>query len=461
MTPSSEHDRQLHRLATEPVGRLLWRYSLPAVVGMLVQALYNVVDRIFIGQWAGTEAFAGLTVTFPLMNIATAIGVLVGVGACSRVSILLGRGEHHSAASILGNATTLTVLNAAAYLAVFAIFLDPLLRVFGASEATLPYAREYMLVLMPGLLLTNVAFSLNNVMRSTGYPGRAMATMLIGAFVNVGLDPIFIKVLGMGIAGAAIATDIAMGVSAIFVLWHFVQPSSTVHFERGTFGLRLHNVLAIVSIGAAPALVNAASCVINAFVNRSLIRYSAEPDLAIAAAGIFITFASLSTTVVLGICQGMQPIVGYNYGAGRLHRLRRTYTLAVAWATVFTGVAWAVSQLWPGAVARAFTSNAALVDVTAHTLRSALWAFLVVGFQIISTTFFQSIGKAGKSVFLSLTRQVIFLLPLLWSLSAAYGTDGVWLSFPVSDICATAVTAAMIWWQMRHLDYKPSTVIRQ
>lgn len=449
--PRTSQSTQLTQLETQPVGRLLWRYSLPAVVGMLVQALYHVVDRIFIGQWAGTDAFAGMTVTFPLMNLATAIGVLVGVGACSRVSILLGSGQHRSAADILGNATTLTILNGLAYLLLFIVFLDPLLLAFGATATTLPYAREYMLVLMPGLLLTNVAFSLNNVMRASGYPGRAMATMIIGGVVNVGLDPIFIKVLGMGITGAAIATDIAMMVSAIFVLWHFMQPRSTVRFERGTFGLRWHNVWAIISIGAAPALVNAAACVINAFVNRSLIKFSATPDLSIAAAGIFLTFASLSTTVVLGICQGMQPIVGYNYGAGHISRLKHTYWLAVGWASVFTVVASVVSQLWPQFIGMAFSSDEALVSATDNTLRSAMWAFSVVGFQIISTTFFQSISKAGKSVFLSLTRQVIFLLPLLWILSSAIGTQGVWLSFPVSDLFATVVTALMIFYQMRHL----------
>lgn len=443
-------DDKLEALAHRPVGRLLWEYSLPAVIGMLVQALYNVVDRIFIGQWCGPDAIAGLTVTFPLMNLATAVGVLVGVGSSSRVSIVLGAGNHPLATRILGNALTLTVLNGLIYICLFTAFLDPMLRVFGAGAVTLPIARDYMLVLMPGLLLTNVAFSLNNVMRASGYPKRAMSTMLIGAAVNVVLDPIFIRLLDMGVVGAALATDIAMGVSALFVLWHFTRRDTTLRFRRGTYMPEWKIFVSIISIGAAPAVVNAAACGINAIINTSLLEYGGG-DRSIAAAGIFSTFASLGVTIVLGICQGMQPIVGYNYGANRLHRLRRTLFLAAGISTFLTTVACVVGMTWPRLVARAFTSDEALIDTTAYALRHALWFFAPVGFQIISTTFFQSIGKAGKSIFLSLTRQVIFLVPLLFVMPRCMGLTGVWTSFPISDIMATLVTTLMIWWQMREL----------
>lgn len=444
-------DDELYQLGHQSVGRLLWHYSLPAVVGMLVQALYNVVDRIFIGQWAGPAAFTGLTVTFPLMNIATAMGVLVGAGACARISIALGRKELPLAGQILGNAFVLTFLNAAIYLAGMGLFLEPLLRAFGASDVTLPYARSYILILMPGLLLTNVAFSLNNIMRSTGYPRKAMMTMLIGAAVNLVLDPIFIRVLDMGIAGAALATDIAMAVSALFVLRHFVTPGVTIGFRRHIYRLKWPIVAGILSIGAAPAIINAASCFINAFVNRALVQYAADPDTAIGAAGIFVTFTSLSITITLGICQGMQPIVGYNYGAGNIQRLTRTFWLATAVGTVFTLLPEIIGLSWPDAIALAFSDDAALRAETVVALRHSLWAFGVVGFQMMITSLFQSLGQAGKSIFLGLVRQVIFLLPLLWILPQALGVEGVWLSFPTSDVFSTLTAIVMLVLQLRQL----------
>ena len=446
-------DTRLEQLATRPVGRLLWTYSLPAVVGMLVMALYNVVDRIFIGQWVGADAIAGLTVTFPLMNLATAIGVLIGVGSCSRISIVLGAGDSDTASRILGNALSLTIVNGLVYIALFALFMDPLLEAFGASATTLPLARTYMLILLPGLLLTNIAFSLNNVMRASGYPRRAMMTMIIGAATNCILDPLFILVFDMGIAGAALATDIAMAVSAVFVLAHFCRRDTTLRFRKGTYAIRRSIFLAIVSLGAAPALVNAASCGINAIINRTIIAY-AEPgmaDTAIAAAGIFVTYTSLPVTVALGICQGMQPIVGYNFGAGNGHRLWRAYWLAVGAASVITTLPLLLTYTAPELVAMAFTDDTKLIHTTALVLRTAMWAFAPVGFQVISTAFFQSIGKAGKSVFVSLVRQVIFLVPLLILLPRWMGFSGVWSAFPLSDVCATNVAAAMIAWQHRRL----------
>lgn len=440
---------RLEELAHRPVGRLLWQYSVPAVVGMLVMALYNVVDRIFIGQWVGPDAIAGLAVTFPIMNLATAIGVLVGVGSSSKVSIVLGGGDKPQAEMLLGNAMTLTLVNAGVYILVFSIFIDPMLRAFGASDATLPYGREYMLTLMPGLLLTNIAFGFNNIMRASGYPRRAMATMLLGAIVNVVLDPVFIRVFDMGILGAAISTDIAMAASAWFVMAHFTRRDVALRFRRGTYALRRDIVWGIVSIGAAPALVNAASCAINAIVNRTLGEWGG--DRAIGAAGIMITFTSLIVTVVLGICQGMQPIIGYNYGAGLQHRLKRTYWLATGTSTLITLAGAVFGLFFPSAVARAFTTDADLIAASDQALSLCLLCFPLVGFQIVSTAFFQSIGKAGKSIFLSLSRQVIFLIPLLLWLPGRYGLAGVWSSFPLSDLCATIATALLMLWQFRHL----------
>lgn len=445
---------RLEELAHRPVGRLLWQYSVPAVVGMLVMALYNVVDRIFIGQWVGPDAIAGLAVTFPIMNLATAIGVLVGVGSSSKVSIVLGGGDKPQAEMLLGNAMTLTLVNAGIYILVFSIFIDPMLRAFGASDATLPYGREYMLTLMPGLLLTNIAFGFNNIMRASGYPRRAMATMLLGAIVNVVLDPVFIRVFDMGILGAAISTDIAMAASAWFVMAHFTRRDVALRFRRGTYALRRDIVWGIVSIGAAPALVNAASCAINTIVNRTLGEWGG--DRAIGAAGIMITFTSLIVTVVLGICQGMQPIIGYNYGAGLQHRLKRTYWLATGTSTLITLAGAVFGLFFPSAVARAFTTDADLIAASDQALSLCLLCFPLVGFQIVSTAFFQSIGKAGKSIFLSLSRQVIFLIPLLLWLPGRYGLAGVWSSFPLSDLCATIATALLMLWQFRHLSDTPT-----
>lgn len=443
-------DKKLFELSTVSVGRLLWKYSLPAVVGMLVMALYNVVDRIFIGQWVGPDAIAGLAVTFPVMNLTTAIGVLIGVGASARVSIVLGAGRPDRAQEMLGNALSLTIINGIIYIGLFMYFIDPLLLLFGASQATLPYAREYMLVILPGCLLTNLTFGLNNIMRASGYPGRAMVTMMIGAVVNVGLDPLFIYVFEWGIGGAALATDIAMLVSAIFVLAHFMRRDSTLRFTRGIYRLRWRTVAAIISIGAAPAVVNAASCIVNAIANNSLLRYGDDRD--IGAVGIMVTFTSLLVTVVLGICQGMQPIVGYNYGAGRLDRLRRTYFLAVLAATSLTTFGAVMGVFFPAEIGRVFTTDPALIAATDRALSTCLLVFPVVGFQIVSTSFFQSIGNATESIVVGLLRQVIFLIPLLLILPRYFEVDGVWMSFPVSDAVATIVTAVLIVRTFRQLN---------
>jgi putative MATE family efflux protein len=440
---------KLSEIENKPVGRLLWEYSLPAVVGMVVMSLYNVIDRIFIGQGVGADAISGLAITFPVMNLSAALGVMVGGGAGARVSILLGQRNHDAARLILGNALTLILINASVYITIFAIFLEPILRAFGASDVTLPYAYDFLVWLLPGLLMTNLTYSLNNVMRASGYPKRAMFTMLIGAGCNVVLAPIFIFGFGLGIKGAAIATDISMAISAAFVFAHFFKSDVTVGFRRGNFRLRRKAVIAIISIGAAPALVNAASCFINIIINTSLGRYGG--DTAIGAAGIFTTYTSLITTVVLGICQGMQPIIGYNYGAKRFDRLRRTFTLAVVASTIICTCGSVFGLIYPELIAKAFTTDEGLIAMVVVSLRWALIAFSVVGFQIVSTTFFQSIGKSGKSIFLSLSRQVLFLIPLLLYLPHLFQLDGIWMSFPTSDVIATLVTLFMIIWQFRHL----------
>lgn len=447
---------KLNELATGRIGRLLWRYSLPAVVGTLVMSLYNVIDRIFIGQGVGPDAIAGLAITFPVMNLSSALGVLIGAGASARTSILLGAGNHEGAERVLGNSLVLILVIASVYLTVFRVFLDDILIAFGASPRSLPYARDFMEWILPGMLVMNLSFSFNNIMRASGYPVRAMVTMFIGAGLNVAIAPVFIFALDWGIKGAAIATDIAMTVSMIFVMSHFCTSSSTLHFKRGIYRIKWPVVWGIVSIGAAPSIVNACACIINMLINKNLYHYGG--DSAVAAAGIFTTYASLLTMIVVGICQGMQPIIGYNYGAGLYHRLKRTYWLAVAAATVVCCAGAAFALLCPSLIARAFTVDSALIASTVKALSISLTAFWFVGFQIVSTTFFQSLGKAGKSIFLSLVRQVIFLIPLLMMLPPRWGLDGVWASFPASDTMATVLTAVMIAWQLRRLPLHPSSL---
>ena len=440
----------INELETSSIGQLLWKYSLPAIVGMLVMSLYSVIDRIFIGQGVGSDAIAGLAITFPVMNISAAIGILIGAGAAARISIMLGAKDLHGAENVLGNALVLIVVNGLVYTSILGIFIDEILVLFGASEATLPYAHDFMLWMLPGMLITNITYSFNSIMRSSGYPTKAMITMIMGAVANVILAPIFIFVFDLGIKGAAIATDIAMAISGTFVMRHFFDKTRTLHFVPGIYRLKWRIVWSIIAIGAAPSLVSAASSAITAIINNSLFKYGG--DVAVGAAGIFVTYTSLLTTVVVGLCQGLQPIIGYNYGAGRLDRLKRAFWLATGVSVAITAVGAAFGQLCPGLIARAFTVDQGLIDATINALTISLTLFYVIGFQIVATTFLQSIGLAAKSIFLSLVRQVIFLIPFLLILPMEFGLDGVWASFPTSDVFSTATAALMIWWEFRQID---------
>lgn len=452
MTADSQ---RLRDLATLPVGRLLWRYALPSVVGMVVMQLYNVVDRVFIGHGVGPEAIAGLAITFPIMAISAALGVMVGAGGSTRVSIMLGAKDHEGAERVSGNAFTMLCIFVTAYVTAFAVWTDPIIVAFGGSPVSLPYAREYLLWVLPGMALTNFAFSFNNIMRASGYPRRAMMTMIIGAVANVVLDPVFIFALDMGIRGAAIATDIAMALSAAFVMAHFFRPASTVRLHRRYLGLNARIVMAIAAIGASPCAVNAASSFINAVLNRALLTHGG--DTAVASATIFTTYTGFICMTALGVSIGMQPIVGYNYGAGLTHRLRRVFWLAVIVCSAMTVGGSVAGMAFPRAIATIFTHYPPLVEATAGSLRLVLVAFGIVGFQMASTTFFGALGMAGKSFVVSLCRQVLFMVPLVLVLPGLWGTDGVWLSFPISDVLATLVILPMILWQLRHLPARRDT----
>jgi putative MATE family efflux protein len=444
-----QNNASLNRLDKAPIGRLLWEYSVPAVVGIVVMSIYNVIDRIFIGHGVGPDAIAGLAVTFPVMNVSTAFGVLIGAGASTRTSIVLGQRNQDMARTILGNSIVMTLLFGTFYISMFALFLDPILRLFGASDQSLPYAHDFMVYMLPGLLILNITYSYNNVMRATGYPNKAMYTMFIGAGLNVILAPIAIFVLHWGIKGVAIATDISMGVSAVFVMEHFFNKKHEIRFTRGTFRPRWSVLKPIIAIGAAPCIVNTAGCAINAIINNTVYRYGG--DSGVAAIGIFTTFTQLLVTFVIGVCMGMQPIVGYNYGAGRFDRLKRAFWLSAAVCSAVCLLGSLLCQLAPGVVTRLFTDDAALIETSNHALRLTTWMFWVVGFQIVITNFFQSLGEAGKSIFMSLIRQVLFLLPMLFIFPHFWGLSGVWLSFPLSDLAATLVSVILLVIVMRKI----------
>lgn len=441
---------RVYQLGNESVGKLLWQYSLPAIVGIVVMQLYNIVDRIFIGQGVGSEAIAGLAITFPVMNLSAAVGTLIGAGAGARISIVLGQNDKRKAELILGNSLVLTLLFGVIYISIFAIFLDEILMLFGASEITLPYAHDFMAYILPGMLLMNLCFSFNNIMRASGYPTRAMVTMFIGAGLNVILAPLFIFVFELGIKGAAIATDIAMAISMTFVMSHFFSKKSELHFKPGIYKLRWSIFTAITAIGAAPFVVNMAGSALNAIVNNLLHQYGG--DDAVGALGILMTYAQLLVMVVIGITQGMQPIIGFNYGARKYHRLKRAFWFSIAAASVVTCLGTLGAQFFPEYIARAFTTDSDLIAKTSQALRMTTLAFWAVGFQIVSTSLFQSLGLAGKSIFLSLIRQILFLLPMIYTFSHIWGLQGIWMAYSTSDILATMVTLVMIIIQIRKIN---------
>lgn len=449
---NKDSDR-LRELGTASVPKLLFKYSLPAVVGTVVSAVYNIVDSMVIGHAIDDpNVVAGIAVTFPVMNLATALGMLIGAGAATRVSIVLGQKDHRRAELILGNSVLLTVIIGILYMAGFAIFLDKILMLFGASEHTLPYAHEFLMWVLPGMLLMNLTFSYNNVMRASGYPGKAMYTNLIGAGMNMILAPLFLLGFGWGIRGAAIATDISMLITAFFVMAHFFNTKNELHFVRGTFRFDWPIIKSVLYIGMSPFLINVAGASVNAIINNSLLHYGG--DNAIAAVVVFNRFVTVFIFIVIGICQGMQPILGYNYGSGRFNRLFKTLWWAVGSAVAVTSLGSAIGALMPESIAKMFMQDPEQINCAVSCLRITTIAFWIVGFQVVATNFFQSMGMAGKSIFLSLTRQIIFMIPLLYILPPHFGLDGVWAAFPISDFVATVVAATLLTVQLRRIKRK-------
>lgn len=441
--PIANPQQRLQELGSAPIGKLLLKYSLPAVVGTVISAVYNIIDSIVIGHAIDNpNVVSGIAVTFPVMNLVTALGMLIGAGAATRVSIVMGQNDRRIAEIILGNCVQLTLIIGVLYAVCFAIFIDPILEMFGASQNSLPYAREFMLWVLPGCVLMNLTFSYNNVMRASGYPAKAMYTNIIGALLNCILAPLFLFGFKWGIRGAAIATDISMAITATWVMSHFFNKNNTLHFVKGTFRMNWPIIRGVLYIGMAPFLINVCGSAINAIVNNSLLHYGG--DNAIAAVVVFNRFVTIFVFIIIGICQGMQPIIGYNYGSGRYKRLFRTFWLAAAIGVVVSSIGSLVGAFNPRTIAAMFMQDEMQIQCAVNCLRITTVGFWMVGFQIVTTNFFQALGMAGKSVFLSLTRQIIFMVPLLFTLPSVWGLNGVWSAYPISDFLSTVVAALML-----------------
>ncbi len=435
-------------LGTERIGKLLMQYAIPAIIAMTASSLYNMVDSIFIGHGVGPLAISGLAITFPLMNLAAAFGSLVGVGASTLISVKLGQKDYTTAQQILGNVVSLNLLIGLLFTLVSLLFLDPILYFFGASDATLPYARDYMITILLGNVITHMYLGLNSVLRSAGHPQKAMAATILTVVINTLLDPLFIYTFHMGIRGAAIATVLAQVISLCWLIKIFCNKDELLHLKKGIYRLRMTLVENIIGIGLAPFFMNLASCFIVILINKGLKLY--DGDLAIGAFGIVNRIVFLFVMIVMGLNQGMQPIAGYNFGAQHYHRVNQVMKYTVIAATIVTTTGFLVGELMPELAVSAFTTDAQLIQLSANGLQVVVLFFPIIGFQMVTSNFFQSIGMAKKAIILSLSRQVLILIPCLLILPLFWGVKGVWYSMPISDITASIIAGTMLYAQFKH-----------
>lgn len=431
----------LTELSEKPVFSLLLQYAIPAIVAMVASSLYNIVDGIFIGKGVGAGAIMGLAITMPIMNLSAAFGAMVGVGGSTLLSVKLGEKDYNFAAKILGNVITLNCIIGIGLGAVMLLFLDPILRLFGASDYTIPYARDFMVIVLIGNVFTHLFLGLNAMLRSSGKPKKAMKATIMTVIINIALAPLFIFVLHLGIRGAALATILSQ---LIVLLWQFKlfsNPNELIHLRRDTYRLERRIVTGSLSIGLSPFLINLCACLVVIIINKQLVSYGG--DVAVGAYGIANRMMFFFVMVVIGINQGMQPIAGFNFGAKHYTRLNQVLKYAITIATGIWIVGFIVCVLLATPVASAFTNDEELLKEAAHALRVMNLVVPIIGFQMITIGFFQSIGKAGISIFLSLTRQLLFLVPLLLILPNFFGLEGIWYSVPIADGTA-AITAAIV-----------------
>ena len=436
-------------LGTKPVGKLLVQYAFPAIIAMIAASLYNIVDRIFIGQIVGPMAISGLAITFPFINLGAAFGAAVGIGASTSISVKLGQRDYDTAENILGNTVTLNLIIGSAFGIICLIFLDPILRFFGASDATIPYARSFMEVILAGNVISHMYFGMNAVLRAASKPRQAMMATIFTVLMNIVLDFIFIRLWGWGIRGAAFATVLSQALALCWQMKLLTNKDEILHLKRGIYRLKRHLVENIISIGISPFLMNVCACIVVIFMNNQLVRYGG--DMAVGAFGIAYSVAMIFVMFVIGLDQGMQPIAGYNYGSQQTDRLMRVLKLTIFAATGIMVTAWLIAHLAPYYCARMFTKDPELIRQAIKAIQINMMMYPVVGFQMVVTNFFQCIGKVKISIFLSLSRQLLFLIPLLVILPHFFNLNGVWASLPSSDFLASLVAAIIMMAYMRRL----------
>lgn len=440
------------KLGTEPVGKLLMQYAIPAIIATAASSLYNIIDSIFIGQGVGPMAISGLALTTPLMSLTAAFGAMVGVGASTMLSVKLGERDYDTAQYILGNVFVLNVVMGVALGAVLLAALDPILYFFGASDDTIPYARDFMRIILLGNVVTHMYLGLNAMLRASSKPRQAMMATIYTVLINIVLAPLFIYGFGWGIEGAALATIMAQTLVLVWQIRLFSRSDEFIRLRRGTFRLRRRIVSGSLTIGISPFLMNLCACLVVIVINRSMVEYGG--DMAVGAYGIVNRLLFLFVMVVIGLNQGMQPIAGYNFGAQHYDRLIQVLKKAILAATVVTTIGFIVGTFFPYACARAFTTDAELIRKAAEGMRIVVMVFPIIGMQIVTVSFFQSIGHVGKSIFLSLTRQLLFLVPLLFILPRFFGLLGVWLSMPVSDAISAVLSIVLLMKEIRMLNHK-------
>ncbi len=450
-------------LGIAPIGKLLIQYSVPAIIASVATSLYNIIDSIFIGQGVGAMAIAGLAITFPLMNLVIAFCVFIAAGGSTICSIFLGQKDYSRAKNTLNNALILSLIHSVVFGGLSLLFLDEILYFFGATDETIPYAREFMSVILYGTPISYVFIVLNNMLRATGYPRKAMITALLTVLINLVLAPIFIFALQWGIAGAALATILGQAVALFWIIKHFFAKESFVHFDnRSDLKLDLSIVKRIYSIGLSPFLMNVCACVVVIFINGALLETGKEiGNLAVGAYGIVNRTGMLFVMVVFGVTQGMQPILGFNYGANQWNRVKRTLKIGVVAGIIITTIGFAVAEIFPRQVSALFTTDETLIDISATGFYLSYIFFAVIGGQVVIQNFFQSIGKPNISIFLSLTRQLLFLIPTLLIFPQIYGVEGVWISLSVSDLLAFLVAVATVIILVKREDKHFSSIIKQ
>ena len=443
-------------LGTKPVGQLLRQYALPAIVAMVASSLYNIIDRAFIGQVVGPMAISGLAITFPFMNLSGAFGAAVGVGASTAISVKLGQKDYQTAEQLLGNTVTLNLLIGFVFSVVCLVFLDPILYFFGASNETLPYARSFMQIILLGNMVTHMYFGMNAVLRAASKPRQAMNATIFTVLMNILLDSVFILWWGWGIRGAAVATVLSQSMALMYQLKLFMNKQQLLHFKRGIYRLRKDLVGNIISVGVSPFLMNLCACLIVIFMNNQLVRYGG--DLSVGSYGIANAISTIFMMFVIGVNQGMQPIAGYNYGSQQLDRLIKVLQLAILSATIIMTTGWMIAMFLPYYCARLFTTDLTLIEISIKAIRIDMLFFPFVGSQMVITNFFQCIRKVKVSIFLSLSRQLLFLLPLLYILPQFFGLDGVWYALPASDITAAIVANIIMFKYMGRLKKQIKTI---